>query len=406
MNQLTLKNFLGKSFGSVRHPSNILPSPYSSNIIWAITQTLLNCGLGVHPNVENRLMKDLKYLLAYTVPLSAYISFESTGIWTYSTVLYAFIILPVLDVLAGESDVNLDRDTAAKKNLKWMFDAMLYANVPIMFGLMVFFFVQVKSNVYETYELVGLLLSSGIALATNGINVAHELGHRSSLIARLMSKLLYMPCLYMHFFIEHNFGHHMNVATPEDGATARYKQTVYGFWFTSVTRQYMSAWRLQIQLLNRQQLSFFSVKNDMLWYHLIQPAYLGAIWAIFSFETMLFATGAGILAFLFLESINYIEHYGMLRNKLESGRYERVQPHHSWNSNSQIGRIVLYELTRHSDHHFKSAKKYQVLNSHEESPTLPLGYPASILLSLVPPLWFHVMNPLVPKQMKKQLAHD
>ena len=206
-------------------------------------------------------MKDLKYLLAYTVPLSAYISFESTGIWTYSTVLYAFIILPVLDVIAGGSDTNLDRDTAAKKNLKWMFDAMLYANVPIVFGLMVFFFVQLKSNVYETYELVGLLLSSGIILATNGINVAHELGHRPSLLERLMSKLLYMPCLYMHFYIEHNFGHHMNVATPEDGATARYNQTVYGFWFTSVTRQYMSAWRLQLQLLNRQQLSFFSVKE-------------------------------------------------------------------------------------------------------------------------------------------------
>ena len=115
--------------------------------------------------------------------------------------------------------------------------------------------------------------------------------------------------------------------------------------------------------------------------------------------------GRGDLIFV-LESINYIEHYGLLRNKLESGRYERVQPHHSWNSNSHIGRIVLYELTRHSDHHFKSAKKYQVLNSHEESPTLPLGYPASILLSLVPPLWFDVMNPRVPAQMKPQLAHD
>jgi alkane 1-monooxygenase len=210
----------------------------------------------------------------------------------------------------------------------------------------------------------------------------------------------------MHFFIEHNFGHHMNVATPEDGATARYNQTVYGFWFTSVTKQYLNAWRLQVQLLKRQKLSFLSPKNDMLWYHLIQPAYLGAVWYVFSLETMLFAAGAGVIAFLFLESINYIEHYGLRRNKLESGRYERVQPHHSWNSNSHVGRIVLYELTRHSDHHFKSAKKYQVLNSHEESPTLPLGYPASILLSLVPPLWFYVMNPRVPSQMKDQLAHD
>ncbi|HBP45917.1 MAG TPA: alkane 1-monooxygenase [Flavobacteriales bacterium] len=351
-------------------------------------------------------MKDLKYLLAYTIPLSAYFSFSSTGIWTYSAVFYAFIILPVLDVIAGESTTNLDSDDAVKKNGMWIFNAMLYANVPIVFGLISFFFIQVDTQSYSIFELVGLLLSAGILLATNGINVAHELGHRRSLPERLMSKLLYMPCLYMHFFIEHNFGHHMNVATPKDGATARYNQTVYGFWFSSVTKQYRNAWRLQGELLKRQKRSFLSSKNDMLWYHIFQPAYLGLVWYFFSIETMLCAAAAGAIAFLFLESINYIEHYGLLRNKLESGRYERVQPHHSWNSNSHIGRIVLYELTRHSDHHFRSAKKYQVLNSHEESPTLPLGYPASILLSLVPPLWFRVMNPRVPAQMKPQLAHD
>ena len=372
---------------------------------WVFTQMRLPC-YWVFTQKARTAMKDLKYLLAYTVPISAYLSFMSEGIWTYSAVFYAFLVLPVLDVLAGESATNLDPDAAQEKNRMWVFDAMLYANVPIVFGLLGVFFVQVQSNSYATYEQVGLLLSAGILLATNGINVAHELGHRSSLPERLMSKLLYMPCLYMHFFIEHNFGHHLNVATPKDGATARYNQTVYGFWFTSVTKQYANAWRLQLQLLSRQKLSFLSAKNDMLWYHLIQPAYLGVVWYAFSFETMLFAAGAGVIAFLFLESINYIEHYGLLRNKLDSGRYERVQPHHSWNSNSHIGRIVLYELTRHSDHHFKSAKKYQVLNSHEESPTLPLGYPASILLSMVPPLWFYVMNPRVPASMKPQLAHD
>ena len=351
-------------------------------------------------------MKDLKYLLAYTVPLSAYVSFESTGIWTYSAVFYAFIILPILDIVAGESATNLDSETANEKTRMWMFDVMLYANVPLVFGLLVFFFLQLESHTYATFELVGLLRSAGILLATNAINVAHELGHRDSLPERLMSKLLYMPCLYMHFFIEHNFGHHLNVATPKDGATARYNQTVYSFWLTSVTKQYINAWRLQAQLLKRLQLSFLSPKNDMLWYHIIQPAYLGAMWYLFSWETMLCALGAGVISFLFLESINYIEHYGLLRQKLESGRYERVKPHHSWNSNSHIGRIVLYELTRHSDHHYKSAKKYQVLNSHEESPTLPLGYPASILLSLVPPIWFVVMNPRVPAQMKPQLTHD
>ena len=159
-------------------------------------------------------------------------------------------------------------------------------------------------------------------------------------------------------------------------------------------------------LLKRQGLSFFSIKNDMLWYHFIQPIYLIGIYGLFSLDVMIYAVLIGVVAFLFLESINYIEHYGLLRFKNESGRYERVQPYHSWNSNFNIGRITLYELTRHSDHHFKSTKKYQILNSHDQSPTLPFGYPASILLSLIPPLWFWVMNPRVPKSMKSQLEND
>lgn len=345
-------------------------------------------------------MKDLKYLFAYTVPLAAYCSFQASGIWTFSLVFYAFLVIPLLDVIAGESTENLpDEDVSYKKN-KWVFDLMLYLNLPLVFGLLFFAFYKVYTCDYSTLEYVGLSLSAGIFLATNGINVAHELGHRKPYIDRFISKCLYMPCLYMHFYIEHNFGHHLNVATPEDGATARYNQTVYGFWFTSVVRQYISAWKLQLQLLQRTAKPFISIQNDMLWYHLIQPAYLAGIFLLFSWDVMLFAGLVGVVAFLFLECINYIEHYGLMRKKTDSGRYERVQPHHSWNSNFNIGRITLYELTRHSDHHFKSTKKYQTLNSHKESPNLPIGYPASILLSLFPPLWFWVMNPLVPDEMK------
>ena len=348
-------------------------------------------------------MKDLKYLFAYTVPASVYISFISTGIWTYSAVFYVFLVIPLLDLILGETKNNLSSQDASYLNNKWIFDLMLYLNVPIVFGLLYFVFSLFQSNEFNTVETFGLAISTGILLATNGINVAHELGHRSSYFNRFMSKLLYMPCLYMHFYIEHNFGHHLNVATPNDGATARYNQSVYSFWFTSVTRQYLSAWKRQKKLLKTNNSFFFSLKNDMLWYHIIQPLYLFCIFYIFSFKVMTFALIVGIIAFLFLECINYIEHYGLRRQKLASGRYERVQPHHSWNSNFNIGRITLYELTRHSDHHYKSSKKYQILNSHKECPTLPIGYPASILLSFIPPLWFLVMNPRVPDNMKLNL---
>ena len=346
-------------------------------------------------------MRDLKYLFAYSVPLSVFISFESVGLGTYTTVMYAFIILPILDIISGSRSENLSKDQVNDKKSKWIFDVMLYLNLPIVFGLLFLVCTKIETQEYDVYEFIGLGLSTGILLATNAINVAHELGHRTPYFERFMGKCLYIPCLYMHFYIEHNFGHHMNVATPNDGATAKYNQTVFSFWITSVTKQYLDAWKHQINLLSAKKNSFFSVKNDMLWYHLIQPTYLFGVFYFFSIDTMLFAIAIGVVSFLFLESINYIEHYGLRRFKTASGRYERVQPQHSWNSNFNIGRIVLYELTRHSDHHYKSSKKYQLLNSYEQSPNLPLGYPASILLSFIPPLWFKIMNPLVPKEMKE-----
>ena len=211
---------------------------------------------------------------------------------------------------------------------------------------------------------------------------------------------MFLPCLYMHFYIEHNFGHHVNVGTPKDGATAKYKQSVYSFWITSVSKQYVDAWKMQLKLLKGRKNHFFSTKNDMLWYHIFQPAYLLMVLFLFSINAFWFALICGIISFLFLECINYIEHYGLKRFMTASGRYERVEAHHSWNSNHNIGRIVLYELTRHSDHHYKASKKYQILDSYDKSPQLPFGYPASILLSLVPPLWFYFINPLVPAIMK------
>ena len=345
-------------------------------------------------------MKDLKYFFAYTVPISTLVSFSSFGLGTYSAVMYAFVVLPILDIVLGKDNSNLSTEKSETKNINKIFDWMLYVNLPVVYCIMLYGFFKIYNNDYSAFEMIGICLSGGILLATNGINVAHELCHRKKYFERAIGKALFLPCLYMHFYIEHNFGHHVNVGTPEDGATAKYKQNVYSFWITSVSKQYIDAWKKQIKLLKMKKARFLSVKNDMLWYHLFQPAYLLLILAFFSFDVFLFALLSGIVSFLFLECINYIEHYGLRRFKTESGRYERVQAHHSWNSNHNIGRIVLYELTRHSDHHFKASKKYQILDCHDEAPQLPFGYPASILLSLVPPLWFHIVNPLVPDRMK------
>ena len=341
-------------------------------------------------------MNDLKYLFAYTVPLAAFVSVGGYGLTVFTAPIYVFVFIPLLEMVLADYDKQYTEEEKNNRKFNRFFDVLLYLNIPFVFGVLFYGFIQLYSNTYTNTEYFGIILSLGILLATNAINVAHELGHRTTTFDRSLGKLLLLPCLYMHFYLEHNFGHHKNVATPQDPATSRLNQTVYGFWITSVFQQYRNAWQIQFKLLKQQNRSFFSVKNDMLFYHLFQATYLTLIFAFLGSFVFSCALIVGTISFLFLETINYIEHYGLQRKKLPSGRYERVQPHHSWNSNHYIGRIVLYELTRHSDHHFKASKKYQVLENITDSPQLPFGYPTSILVAMFPPLWFKIMNPRVP----------
>jgi len=343
-------------------------------------------------------MKDLKYLMSYSIALMAFIGISLGGFYNYLAVVFTFIFIPILEIIVKKSNEEYTEEEKKNRLLDPFFDLLLYLNIPIVFGIF-FFSLDKLAYTSSVFDIIGIILSASIVMATNGINVGHELGHRKSIIARTCSKLLYLPCQYMHFYIEHNFGHHINVATPEDPATARYKQTLYSFWITSVVRTYVSAWEIQLKLLKVSKRNFFSIKNDMVFYTFFQIAFLAFVYYNFGLYLTLLSILMSIISFLFLETINYVEHYGLLRKKEPSGRYERVKPHHSWNSNHTIGRIVLYELTRHSDHHFKSSKKYQVLESLENCPHLPYGYPTSILLSLIPPIWFTIMNPLVRNHM-------
>ena len=348
-------------------------------------------------------MKDLKYLAAFTLPISAIISLYYQGFWSYFTPFYAFVVIPVLELLLPLDSSNINEAERETKRKKVLFDWLLYLNIPVVYGLLIYALWLVSSQSLSTTEIIGLTFSLGIVLGTNGINVAHELGHRLKTKERYLGKLLLLPSLYMHFFIEHNFGHHVNAATQEDPATAKYNQTVYSFWITSVFRQYINAWKLQSKLLKQHRTAIFSPKNDMFWYLIIQTGYLVLVLFIFGPTGLFFALSAAIVGFLLLETVNYIEHYGLLRKKLPSGRYERVKEVHSWNSNHVVGRIVLYELTRHSDHHYKSSKKYQLLDYHDISPQMPYGYPTSMVMSFLPPLWFKVMNPRIPAEMKTSL---
>lgn len=344
-------------------------------------------------------MKDLKYLSAYIVPLFCIIGITYGEIWLFLTPFVIFIIVPLVELWMPSLKSNLSDEEKESKIKNSFFDVLLWLNVPIIFGTLFYGLYSYSTQIYETYEMIGLIFSLGIVAGSNGINVAHELGHRQETWERFLGKLLLLPSLYMHFYVEHNFCHHLKAATPEDPATARFNENLYAFWLRSVTTQYSSAWSTQLKLNKTHNIKFISLNNDMFWYTLIQITYLLSIGLFFSWETMFIALGVALVGFSLLEIINYLEHYGLRRAKKKSGRYEIVREKHSWNSNHALGRILLYELTRHSDHHYRANKKYQVLDYHTESPQLPYGYPTMMVIATIPPLWFSIVNKHVPKEM-------
>jgi alkane 1-monooxygenase len=337
--------------------------------------------------------KDWKYLIAYVAPLAALAGLLLRGPWSFGSIYVAFVFIPIVEQFLPRSDRNFSPEEEGEKSKLRLFDYLLYLNIPIMYGLIAGYFYVLTHYELATYEQIGLTANLGLILGTCGINVGHELGHRAKKYEQVLAKILLLAPLYMHFFIEHNRGHHKNVATPEDPASARRGQSIYGFWVQSVFGGYRGAWKLEADRLKRKGQPIWSVHNEMIRFQAFQLAYLLVVGLLWGWAMVPFAVAIAVVGFLLLESVNYIEHYGLRRRALPTGRYEKVGPHHSWNSDHELGRIFLYELTRHSDHHFKASRKYQVLRHFDESPQLPWGYPASILMSLVPPLWFAIMHP-------------
>ena len=348
---------------------------------------------------------DLKYLFAFIIPALVYWGVESGGTASYAALIFAFGIVPVLEQLLSKSTSNLDDEERKAKSHSVFFDFLLFLNLPIVFGLLFIYGSKIMAGMYGGSELLGNTLSMGLLLASSGINVAHELGHKDGEGFKLAAVVLLIPSLYTHFYIEHNRGHHKNVATPEDPATAGKGEILYIFWFKSLYGSYKHAWLLEFSRLRSETGVYKFFKNQMFAFSLLQVIYVALLLQFFGVTAAAYMVLTGVISFLFLESINYIEHYGLSRRLLDSGRYERVQPWHSWNSNHYLGRIILYELTRHSDHHFLANKKYQLLDHHDSSPQLPYGYPSSMLLSMVPPLWFKIMNGKVERiEAERQAA--
>jgi len=340
-------------------------------------------------------IRSLKYALPLTVYAVAAHALTARGWQVWLPLLLVWVCIPLAELVIRPDARNLDAAEEELARDDRAYDLWLYLFVPLQYLALWRFLQGIGDPALTAAETTGRILVMGLLCGSFGINIGHELGHRVPAAERMMAKLLLLTSLYMHFHIEHNKGHHRRVSTPEDPSSARFGEPVYRFYLRTVVGSWLSAWEISRDELRKKGLPFLHPQNGMLMYQLVQAAFVGLIWLAFGgYATLCFVAAAAVGALL-LETVNYIEHYGLQRRSTAPGRYERAMPWHSWNSNHVLGRIVLFELSRHSDHHYQASRKYQVLRHHGEAPQMPTGYPGMMILSLLPPLWFRVMDPRV-----------
>jgi len=336
------------------------------------------------------------WLLALLPSSSAFIAIGLVTLTGWNAFWWAgpiivFALIPLIDVLGGEDGRNPPEALVESLENDRYYRWCTYAYLPLQYGA---FFLA--CYVWANWDL-SLLSNLGLAVTVGttagiGINTAHELGHKKESVERWLSKIVLAQSAYGHFYIEHNRGHHVRVSTPEDPASSRFGETFYRFWPRSVIGGFLSSWQLEKARFARLDKSHWSIHNDVLNAWLMSVALFGAALAIFGLSIAPYLLIQAVFGFSLLEGINYLEHYGLRRQKTASGRYERCTPAHSWNSDRICTNIFLYHLQRHSDHHANPTRRYQVLRSTDEAPQLPLGYASMIVLATVPPLWRKVMD--------------
>jgi alkane 1-monooxygenase len=333
----------------------------------------------------------LKYFAVLVFPLSAFAAFFTSGMLTLFPAILLFGIVPILELILKPDHANFDEIEKDARANTVFFDWFLYALIPILLMVLLVFLVSISNANQTFFDTIGKTISMGVLCAI-AINLGHELGHRTNRVEQLLGEIALLISLENHFLPYHNLGHHRHVATPKDPATARRNEPVYTFWIRSQFGSYLQAWQFEIAKQRRNKRSPLSLQNRMVCYTIAQISLLFAIAAGFGWKTLVAFVSAAIIGKLMLETVNYIEHYGLTRKLNADGKYERVLPHHSWNSDHILGRSIMFELSRHSDHHFKASKHYQLLDSFTESPQMPTGYPGMMIFSLFPPIWFRYMN--------------
>ena len=340
-------------------------------------------------------MRFVQYFMGYVPAILTLASLLVGGWSSFLALVVIFGVAPVIDHFSRHVrmlEENLSESEESRVRAERRYDWVLWLSVPVQYGLLAIYLYRMVYTDLSAVEMIGMTLSMGTSCGILGINAAHELGHRRRPSEQRMAKALLLTSLYCHFFIEHNRGHHARVATEADPASARYGEWLYTFIPRSMVGGWLSAWELERDRLRARGARVFSWQNEMLRLQVYQLLFCAVIALVFGLAGVAAFVLVALMGGLLLETVNYLEHYGLERTIQEDGRPERVLPIHSWNSNLPMGRYMLFELSRHSDHHAHARRKYQTLRHFDYVPQLPTGYPGMIVLAWFPPLWFALMH--------------
>lgn len=339
------------------------------------------------------------WLLGIVIPVLvpaawAAVLVSGSGLFWWSGPVLMLIIIPALDYLVGPDWENPPDSVLAylEQDRYYRWATYLYLPAQYLSLVLACWLWSGGGGVTMTPpDKVGLMLTVG-GIGGIAINTAHELGHQRDRAERWLSKIALAQTGYGHFFVEHNRGHHARVATPEDPASSRLGESVYLFYCRSILGSLRSAWSLESRRLRRHGRRVWTLHNDVLNAWVMTVVLFAALILGFGAEVLPWLIGQALLGILLLETINYLEHYGLRRQRRPDGCYEPVRAAHSWNSNSVISNVFLFHLQRHSDHHANPQRRYQALCHADEAPQLPGGYAAMVVLALFPPLWRRVMD--------------
>jgi alkane 1-monooxygenase len=331
---------------------------------------------------------DLRFLFALAMPLSAVV-----GVLTVphlsaliTLMIWASIVLLDLFLPGGQTSPAALTDEAHVAYFSWVLRAFVLLQLALIgFG-------AYAATQGDWLTTLGLAFAVGYITGAQGITFAHELGHSKSKIDRFCAWVLMTSVCYGHFMVEHYRGHHPRAATHDDPASARYGESLYRFLPRTLWGSLVSGWRLEGQRIRQMKSSW--LRSPLVWSTvaslmlIVLPAQY--LYAQAAMKYVVFFVGQSCIAFLLLEVVNYIEHYGLQRNA-DGGKREPFGMMHAWNADHLVTNTLLANLQRHSDHHMHAWKPYATLQALP-GPQLPTGYAGCLVLAMVPPLWFSLMH--------------